>query len=111
MLGMALSDSGERPRSEAGLRRISLMVRSDQHAALSEKGLNVSGLVRDLIDDYLSEHTVTISVGEETRSLYDRIVANTGSTDKDVEIYLREALKHLLKDKVRAMQKLEEQLE
>ncbi len=108
---MSLSDSGERRRQELDLRRISLMVRADQHATLSDKGLNVSGLVRDLIDDYLSEHTITISVGEETRSLYDQIVANTGSTDKDVEVYLREALKNLLKEKVRAMQRLGKQLE
>ena len=95
---------------EPGLRRISLMVRADQHRALGDRGLNVSGLVRDLIDDYLSEHTITISVGEETRGLYDQIVANTGSTDADVEVYLRQALRHLLKDKVRAMQELEESL-
>ncbi len=90
--------------------RIARCVIAD-NAALSDQGLNLSGLVRDLIDDYLSEHTITISVGEQTRRLYDQIVANTGSTDKDVEIYLREALKHLLKDKVRAMQKLEAQLD
>ena len=100
----------EKDAPEANLRRISLMVRADQHAALSDQGLNVSGLVRDLIDDYLSEHTITISVGEETRGLYDQIVANTGSTDADVEVYLREALKHLLRDKVRAMRKLEDEL-
>ena len=89
MLVMPRTESdGDKGRQEPGLRRISLMVRADQHAALSEKGLNVSGLVRDLIDDYLSEHTITISVGEETRGLYDQIVANTGSTDEDVEVYL-----------------------
>ena len=60
--------------------------------------------------DFLDGHTITISVGEETRSLYDQIVSNTGSTDADVEVYLRQALRHLLKDKVRAMQELEESL-
>jgi hypothetical protein len=98
----------EKPAPEPALRRISLMVREDQYQALTDRGLNVSGLVRDLIDDYLSEHTITISVGEETRSLYDQIVANTGSTDVDIEVYFREALKHMLRDKIRAMQKLEE---
>jgi hypothetical protein len=98
----------EKPAPEPALRRISLMVREDQYQALTDRGLNVSGLVRDLIDDYLSEHTITISVGEETRSLYDQIVANTGSTDVDVEVYFREALKHMLRDKIKAMQKLEE---
>jgi hypothetical protein len=101
----------EKQPNEPSLRRISLMVREDQYRSLADRGLNVSGLVRDLIDDYLSEHKITLGVGEETRSLYDQIVANTGSTDVDVEIYFREALKHMLKDKIKAMQKLEEQIQ
>jgi len=92
------------------LRRISLMVREDHYRALVDRGLNVSGLLRDLMGDYLSEHQITISVGEETRGLYDQIIANTGSTDEDVEVYFREALKHLLTDKIKSMQKLEKRI-
>jgi hypothetical protein len=95
---------------EPQLRRISLMVREDQYRELSDRNLNVSGLVRDLIDDYLSRDTVTVSVGEETRQLYDQIVANTGTTDQDVEVYFREALKNMLRDKIKAMQALEEKI-
>ncbi len=101
----------EKEGLEPNLRRISLMVREDQYKNLTDQGLNVSGLVRDLIDDHLSENKITISVGEETRNIYDRIVANTGSTDIDVEIYFREALKNLLKDKIRAMQNLQKQID
>jgi len=86
------------------------MVREDQYRELSDRNLNVSGLVRDLIDDYLSRDTVTVSVGEETRQLYDQIVANTGTTDQDVEVYFREALKNMLRDKIKAMQALEEKI-
>ena len=92
------------------LRRISLMVREDHYRKLTDRRLNVSGLIRDLMNDYLSEHKITISVGEETRGLYDQIVANTGSTDEDVEVYFREALRHLLRDKIKSMQKLEEKI-
>ncbi len=100
----------DRDSQEPGLRRITLMVPPAQYKALTERGLNVSGLIRDLIDDYLSAHKVTVSVDKETRNLYDQIVANTGSTDVDVEIYFREALKHLLKDKIEAMQELQRQI-
>jgi hypothetical protein len=86
------------------------MVREDHYSALVDRGLNVSGLVRDLMADYLSEHKITVSVGEQTRSLYDQVVANTGSTDEDVEVYFREALKHLLRDKIKSMQKLEKKI-
>lgn len=89
------------------LKRISLLIREDQYQKLGERGLNLSGLVRDMIDDYLSDHTITISVTEETRHLYDRIVSNTGSSDADIEVYFREALGGMLKDKIKEMQTLE----
>ncbi len=93
---------------EANLKRISLLLREEQYKALTERDLNVSGLVRDLIDDYLSEHKVTLGVSEETRGLYDKIVANTGSTDKDIEKYFKDALGAMLKDKILEMQDLQE---
>lgn len=93
---------------EANLKRISLLLREEQYQALNERGVNVSGLIRDLVDDYLSEHKVTLGVSEETRSLYDKIVSNTGSTDKDIEKYFRDALGAMLKDKILEMQDLQD---
>lgn len=92
---------------DAALKRISLMIREDQAQILHDRELNLSGLIRDLLDDYLSDHTITLSVSEETRELYDKIVSNTGSTDQDVEVYLKDSLQSLLKDKIQAMMKLE----
>ena len=89
------------------MKRISLMLREDQYNKVTEAGLNLSGLVRDLLDDYISEHKIILSVTEETKSLYDLIVSNTGSTDEDVEKYLKNTLKLLLKDRIKAMQELE----
>jgi len=86
------------------------MVREDQYNKLSEEGINLSGLIRDLIDDYLSEFKITLSVTEETRKLYDLIISNTGSNDGDLEIYFKEALKGLLRDRIKDMQELEEKL-
>lgn len=87
-------------------KRISLLLREEQYDIISEKGINLSGLVRDLLDDYLSEHKITIAVGEETKDLYDLVISNTGSSDEDLEVYLKEGLKALLKDKIKVMQKL-----
>jgi hypothetical protein len=89
------------------LKRISLLIREEQYERIGQLGLNLSGLVRDLLDDYLSEHKITLSVTEETRALYDRIVANTGSSDADVERYLKESLGRMLDDKIKDMQKLQ----
>ena len=92
------------------LKRVSLMIRQDQANAVSARDLNLSGLVRDLLDDYFSDHTITVNVTEETRSLYDQIVSNTGSTDADVEKYLKVALRDLLQDRIKAMQKLQKEV-
>ncbi len=93
------------------LKRISLLVREDQYELLSHKGLNISGLVRDLIDDHLSDFKITLSVSEKTRSLYDRIISNSGTSDKELEVHFRRALHALLKEKIHDMQKLESEFE
>ena len=64
----------------------------------------------DLSDDHFSEHKITLSVSEETRQLYDLIVSNTGSTDEDVEKYLKSTLKLLLDDRIKAMQSLQKDI-
>lgn len=86
------------------------MVREDQHQKLLDAGLNVSGLIRDLIDDYMSEFKITLSVTEDTRRVYDRVVSNTGATDGDLEKYILKALKELLKVRIQEMQELEKKL-
>lgn len=92
------------------LRRISLMVNEEQYQKLLDSGLNVSGLIRDLIDDYLSDYKITLGVSKETRRVYDKIVANTGTTDEDLEKYVLKALKELLKNRIKEMQELEKNL-
>ena len=92
------------------LKRINLMIREDQAEKLTSMGLNVSGLVRDLIDDYLSEHKITLSVSEETRTLYSKVISNTGSTDEDLEVYLKQSLHQLLKEKIKTMVQLEKEI-
>lgn len=87
-------------------RRISLMIREDQHLRLSEPDLNMSALIRSLIDDHFSESKITLAVSEETAQLYRQVVSNSGSTDADVEPYLRAALKRMLKDRITQMERL-----
>ncbi|MEC7277739.1 MAG: hypothetical protein VXV96_15565 [Bdellovibrionota bacterium] len=92
------------------LKRVSLMIREDQHKTLTDKGLNASGLFRDLLDDYLSEYKITISVSQETKDVYDTIISNTASSDEDLEKYLRDSLKSLLKEKIDYMMDIHKSL-
>ncbi len=91
-------------------KRVNVVILENQHEALNQRGLNVSGLVRDLLGDYLSANTITLQVSEDTRRLYDQIVSNTGATDEDIEVHLRTALANVLKHKIEEMQSLHEQL-
>ena len=86
------------------------MIGEDQHQKLRDLGLNVSGLVRDLITDYLSVNRIVLSVSEETQTVYQKIVANSGAQDEDLEPYLKEALHKLLKQRIRELNELNEQL-
>ena len=91
-------------------RRVNVVIAEEQHEAIAKRGLNLSGLIRDLLGDYLSESRVTIQVSADTRHLYDLIVSNTGATDEDLEGPLREALARVLEEKINRMRKLHEQL-
>lgn len=93
-----------------GLKRVSIMLREDQYESLSSTDVNLSGLIRDLIDDHLSEHKIVISVSQETRDLYDLVISNTGSSDEDLEVHLKRAIKELLKHKIDYMVKLHGEL-
>ena len=91
-------------------RRVNITILEDQYEVLTERGLNVSGLIRDLLGDHLSDNTINLQVSEETRAIYDLVIANTGATDADLEIHLRQALAALLDDKIHAMNDLRNQL-
>jgi len=92
------------------LKRVSVMLREDQHQELASMDINLSGLVRDLIDDHLGEHKIVISVEKETRDLYDLVISNTGSSDSELEVHLKAAIKNLLKSKIDYMTKLHGEL-
>jgi len=92
------------------LKRISLMIADDQYKVLSERGLNLSWLVRDLLDDYLKENRITFHVHKETQALYEKIGGLTTMNDNAFEPFLRDALKEYLKHQIEKMQNLDHQL-
>lgn len=101
--------SEERPVSKS-YKRVNIMILDEQYRELNNRSLNISGVIRDLLGDYLSHHTITVQVSEETRRLYDTIVANTGATDDDIEVHLRAALARVLDDRIAQMQSLRQRL-
>ena len=92
-------------------RRISLVIREDQYQKMSTDNVNVSGLIRDLIDDHYSRHSITLNVSEETRILYDQVVSKAPKGDTDIEPYFKAALREMLKDKIQQMEMLSKALD
>jgi hypothetical protein len=95
----------------ADMRRVSVLIREDQYERLAALGINVSGLIRDLVDDHFSDHRVTISVTPETQRLYEKLVANTGATDESIEPFLRKALKELLAKTIEDLEELRQSID
>lgn len=93
------------------VRKISLVIREEQYQQLNKAGVNVSGLIRDLIDDHFSQHAITINVSEETRHIYDQIVSTSQDGDNEIEPYFRHALRSMLKDKIKGMEKIQQLLD
>jgi len=88
------------------LKSVCLMIRKDQYDSLQDMKVNVSGFVRDMIDDRLSESNIILNVSPETRSLYDKIISISPRGDEDMEPYLRDALKNMLDKYIKEMQQL-----
>lgn len=92
------------------LKSVCLMIRKDQYDQLQDMKVNVSGFVRDMIDDRLSESNIILNVSLETRALYDKIISISPRGDEDMEPYLRDALKNMLDRYIKEMQQLHEDI-
>jgi len=92
---------------ERGLKRISLMIGEDQYEALGKKGVNVSWLVRDMIDQYLNEKKIVLDVNDETLKIYQKVSGLTGGKNEGFESFFQKALHEFLKSKIDEMLQLE----
>lgn len=92
--------------SDERYRRVNILIREEQYQSVSEQGLSLSGLVRDLLDDRLSETTITLTLSRSTKRLYDTVISNFGASDGDLEKYFLQALDSLLQERARELEKL-----
>jgi hypothetical protein len=92
------------------VRRINIMIAEHQYEKLAEAGVNISGLIRDLIDDHISAHVINIAVSSKTYEIYSKIVSNTGASDEDLEPHLVRALKDLLESRLEKISSLRSEL-
>ena len=93
-------------QSTEQFRRVNVLVRPDQHKQVMTAGLNMSGLIRDLLDDHFSDEKIVLSVSPRVRELYQILVSNLGAEDRELEVYFLEALDKFLEDKSRQIDDL-----
>ena len=96
--------------SDKNHKRVNVMITEEQYREVTDRGLNLSGLMRDLLGDHFSNDVISLQVSEDTRKVYDLLVSNAGATDHDIEIHIRRALANLLAEKIEEMHTLRTRL-
>jgi len=81
-------------------------VRPDQYERVAAAGLNMSGLIRGLLDDHLGEAKIVLSVSPAVREVYRSVVSNFGGEDSELERYFLEALDSYLEAKTKEIETL-----
>ena len=96
--------------SDKNHKRVNVMITEEQYREVTDRGLNLSGLMRDLLGDHFSNDVISLQVSEDTRKVYDLLVSNTGAIDHDIEVHIRRALANLLAEKIEEMHTLRTRL-
>lgn len=87
-------------------KRVNILVRRDQHERVMSAGLNMSGLIRGLLDDHFSDEKIVLSVSPKVKEVYQLLISNLGAEDRELEIYFLEALDKFLAEKTRQIDDL-----
>lgn len=91
-------------------KRINVLITPEQHEKVLIRKVSLSGLIRDLLDDWFSDTRIQLTVTPQTKHLYDTVISNFGASDKEIEPYIVEALDALLADKTAEIGELRKQL-
>ena len=95
-------------------KRVNITIPTSYHEEVHKRGINLSGLVREAIEDQLSENSITISVSKETHSLYRQIFNETQSDDSEFEPFLKKALQEfidfLIQNRVESLEEIKQKL-
>ena len=94
------------PDRHKNLKRINILVTDQQYEQVDKAGLNMSGLVRGLLEDHFSDEKIVLSVSPKVKQVYQHIISNFGGEDKHLESYFLEALDKYLAEKTKQIEAL-----
>ena len=66
-------------------KRINVLITPEQHRRVTNAGLNMSGLLRGLLDDHFSDEKVVFSMSPRVKDVYNRVISNFGAGEADLE--------------------------
>ncbi|WP_127716949.1 hypothetical protein [Halobacteriovorax sp. HLS] len=83
------------------MKRVNVHIPISYYESINEKGLKLSGVIREALEDQLNPNTITLSVSPKTHELYMDLFSTTDCEDKDFEPYLKEALTKFVGDLIK----------
>jgi hypothetical protein len=95
---------------EESVHRINITVLQSQYETLTQRGLNVSALIRQLLDQYLGGRTITLHVDPETQQLFELLRSEAGVQHQDLVDELKPALRRLLDKRLKHLESLRKKL-
>lgn len=81
------------------MKRINITIDEKLYKKAHDQGLNLSGLIREKLDDYFNGNHITLSVSREMKQKYDEIYSILNLTDDELAPFLNKALNEFLKSK------------
>ncbi len=98
-------------KKEKKFQRINVLLNREQYDKVNEAGLNMSGLIRGLLDDHFSDEKIVFSVSPKVKTVYQNIISNFGGEDKELEAYFLKALDQYLADKTQQIESLRKSIQ
>ena len=95
---------------DENFKRINVLITQEQYQQVLKANLSLSGLIRDLLDDRFSDTRIVLSLGKETKKLYDYVISNFAVDDRDLEPQIIEALDKFLESKTKEIGRLRKKI-
>ncbi|OIQ17542.1 MAG: hypothetical protein BM556_12120 [Bacteriovorax sp. MedPE-SWde] len=97
------------------MKRVNVIIPQRYHDEIMKRGLKLSGVVREALEDQLNPETITLSVSSSTHDLYMELLNGQGCSDKEFEPFLRKALsqyvEYIIEQRQTSLHKIKEKLE
>lgn len=90
--------------------RINVLIAPEQYQRVHDASMNLSRLLRDLLQNHFSASKIVLSVSPLLKTAYQDVITKLGAEDQELEPYFLNALDAYLADKTSEMDTLRKKL-